>query len=144
MRRRALVVGGAAAAVAALVGVVARGGAAPDSPVPVAWNRQPCAHCRMLVGDPAYAAQLVTADGEVLHFDDPGCLLRFLDEQRPQVRQLWFHHLHDDRWLAGDRVGFVTGRSSPMGYGLGAVDAGAAGAITADEARARLAHRAAP
>ena len=77
-----------------------------SQPAPIAFDREPCAHCRMLTSDPAWAAQLESADGEVASFDDPGCLLAALDAH-PNPRALWFHHLREERWLAGDEVGFV-------------------------------------
>jgi copper chaperone NosL len=101
----------------------------PDGVQPIDWNRQPCAHCQMLVGDPAHAAQLITQDGDVLAFDDPGCALRYLDEHHPKIHRLWFHHATADRWLPADEVGFLTGGVTPMGSGLLAVERGTPHAI---------------
>ncbi|NMO14834.1 hypothetical protein HPC49_00720 [Pyxidicoccus fallax] len=100
----------------------------PEGPVPVAWDREACAHCRMHVGEPAFAAQLQLADGRVLNFDDPGCLLRYEAEKRPAVHAAWFHHVREDRWIPGAQVAFVPVSPTPMGYGVGAVEAGAPGA----------------
>ncbi len=112
-----------AALVAAVVMVVVGGSPrAPDRPVPVVWNRESCAHCRMAIGDPGYAAQLVTTDGTVANFDDVGCLLRYLDERHPTVHRLWFHHPSEDRWLGADEVGFAEGAITPMGFGLTAAE----------------------
>jgi copper chaperone NosL len=108
-----------------------------EGPQPIAWDREPCAHCRMLISDPLYAAQLQTAGGEVASFDDPGCLLAALEEH-PEVRALWFHHRSEERWLPGERVGFVVVPRSPMGFGLAAVDADEPGAMSLEEARARV------
>jgi copper chaperone NosL len=106
-----------------------------SGPRPIAFDREPCAHCRMLISDPAYAAQLETAQGEIASFDDPGCLLVAL-ESHPNPSALWFHHLREERWLAGDQVAFVRVPRTPMGYGLGAVPAGEPGAVSLEEARA--------
>jgi hypothetical protein len=92
----------------------------------------------MLISDPAYAAQLEGADGEVASFDDPGCLLAALDAH-PDPRALWFHHSREERWIAGDAVGFVRVPHTPMGYGLAAVAADEAGALSLAEARALVA-----
>lgn len=109
-----------------------------SQPAPIAYDREPCAHCRMLISDPAYAAQLETADGEVASFDDPGCLLAAL-VAHPNPRVLWFHHTREERWLAGDEVGFVRVAHTPMGYGLAAVGADEPGALSLEEARALVA-----
>ena len=40
-----------------------------DGPVPIVWDSQVCAHCKMHVGDPRFAAQLHTTEGDVMSFD---------------------------------------------------------------------------
>lgn len=110
----------------------------PRGPQPVVWDKTPCAECRMAVSEPAYAAQLQTADGTVLDFDDPGCLFLYLDEVAPQVHAVYLHHVREDRWVPRELVGFVAAGPSPMDYGLGAVDRAAEGGATFDEARERV------
>jgi copper chaperone NosL len=112
-----------------------------EGPVPIAFDRQPCAECRMLISDPAFAAQLQFADRDTASFDDPGCLLRYRARRDAQVRAAWFHHVHEDRWLPASEVGFVPVPHSPMNYDLGAVDATANGAISLDEAALRVQER---
>ena len=135
---RVVAVALALAGLAAVIAVVRRGGAIPDGPVPVVWNRESCAHCRMAIGEPRFAAQLVTADGVVANFDDVGCLLRYLDERAPTVHRLWFHHPHEERWLGVDEFGFATGERTPMGWGVVAVERGP-GTLDLAAARARVA-----
>ncbi len=110
----------------------------PEGPLPVAFDREACARCRMLVSEPAFAAQLQTADGRILVFDDPAELLLTVAEQKPEVHAAWFHHLREERWIPGDRVVFVPVDTSPMGFGLGAVERGEEpDAMSWDEALAR-------
>jgi len=124
--------------------VVVRGGTTiPDEVQPIEWNRQPCAHCQMLVGEPRHAAQLITADGDVLAFDDPGCALRYLEQRRPDVHRLWFHHGTSDRWVPSERVGFTVGGTTPMGSGLLAVERDAPNALDLTAA-SRVAKKATP
>jgi hypothetical protein len=117
--------------------------ALPDGPAPVVWDKTPCAHCRMHVGEPAFAAQLQLKDGRVLDFDDPGCLFLWLDghphDAAPSaVHAMYFHHKSEDRWLPRAQVGFVPMSPSPMGFGLAAVDASTAGALGLPDAIARV------
>lgn len=140
-RGRALLLLAGAAAIAAFAAAVVRAQRLPEGPQPVAWDREPCAHCHMHVGDPRFAAQLHTASGEVLTFDDPGCLLAFQAERRPEVHAVWFRHVREDRWIPGDRVAFVKVPESPMGHGLGATDAGDPGAMPYERAAAVAAGR---
>lgn len=128
----------AAVVVVGLRGLVKWGNALPDGPEPIAWDRVACARCRMLVSEPAFAAQLQTRRGEVLPFDDPGCLLLHLEEEHPEVHAIYLHHRHEERWLPRERVAFVLSGPSPMGYDLGAVERGQAGALDWEAALERL------
>jgi len=121
---KAIAVAVVLALVAGIAAVVRGGTTVPDSVQPIAWNHQPCAHCQMLIGDPRHAAQLVTDEGDILSFDDPGCALRYLDAHHVAVHRLWFHHAVEDRWLPADHVVFRRGAVTPMGSGLEARDAG--------------------
>lgn len=89
---------------------------------PIVWDRSSCSHCHMHIGDPNFASQLQTTDGEVHNFDDTGCLFEWREEHQPSVREVFFHHYQREQWLTGDQVGFVRiDEDTPMGYGLGAV-----------------------
>lgn len=122
------------ALVAAVWIVIRTGQTPPDGPVAVAWNDTACAECRMHVGDPAFAAQLQTEDGEVLNFDDPGCLLRYRATQHPRVHAVYFHTAQGDRWLREAETAFDRVEGTPMGYGFAAVPRGTAGAVSVRDA----------
>lgn len=87
--------------------------ARPSEPI---WNKQACGHCRMLVSDPRFAAQLVTHSHERLYFDDPGCLAAYMHAHPPDVARAWVHSEAD--WVQTERARFEAGASSPMGYGF--------------------------
>ncbi len=137
---RVLLVGGAAALLAAgvVAGLVRWSGQPPEGPVPVPWDHAACSECGMLVSEPAFAAQLHTRDNRIHFFDDPGCLLRYEAREALPVHARWFHHSREDRWLPGDAVSFAEVTPTPMGWGLGAVDAGEPRALSLDEARDRV------
>ena len=122
-RRRSLGAVAAALGVAALALVLWRAAAPPTGPVEPAWDRVACARCHMLLTDPAYAAQLHTPAGEVLLFDDPGCLLLQRAEQGGAPARVWFHDSAGDGWLAEADVRFVPAPETPMGHGFAAVAA---------------------
>lgn len=127
------------AGAAAFVGInVLASSGPPDGPVDVVWDRDACALCGMHVGEPAFAAQLHLRDGKVLFYDDPGCAMRHMAEGRLDVHRAWYHHVHEDRWIPGDRVAFVETKTSPMGYRLGAVDLGTPRAISYEQALRRV------
>jgi copper chaperone NosL len=101
----------------------------------IAWNAEVCAHCRMLIGDPTFAAQVITDDGNVRSFDDPGCAARFIREHHDHIHRAWFHAGKSDRWIPLDEVGFVKVASSPMGSGVIAVPRTTAGAFGLEDVR---------
>lgn len=129
--------------VVAAVFVIGRSQALPSGPVDVVWNHTLCAECRMSVSERAYAAQLQTRDGQVLNFDDPGCLFRYEIDNTPEVHAVYYHHVREDGWVAEAAAGFIASGPSPMGYDLGAVDAGTTGALSPAQARAQVAQPAA-
>lgn len=112
----------------------------PEGPVEIVWDREACAHCHMHIGEPPFAAQLQLEDRKVLNFDDPGCLFSWLQANPgARVHAMYFHHLRENRWLAKAEVGFVEVSPTPMGFGLGAVERNTPGAISFEEAQARVA-----
>ena len=138
MFRRFLIVAPIVAAAIVLWFALREAGQPLSGPQPVAWDHEACAQCRMLVGEPAFAAQIVEPE-RALHFDDPGCLFAYLAGGAPKG-ELWFHHGKEDRWVRD--AWFVTGAHTPMGYGLAAVDKGSAGSIPLEEARRQATARA--
>ena len=110
---------------------------AEEGPAPVAWDRAACAHCRMLVSDPRFAAQLRRGSGEVLFYDDPGCLLLHRLELADHRSRAWFRDSRSEAWLGDEDVAFVRVAETPMGYGFAAVPRGTVGA---EDGGAALAH----
>jgi hypothetical protein len=113
----------------------------PEGPVEIVWDSEVCAHCKMHVGDPRFAAQLQTTEGEVLSFDDPGCLFVYLQSHDVSVHALYFRSHDGDRWLSESEVGFLPTDDSPMGYGIRAVPNGTPEARGIDWAEARALER---
>jgi copper chaperone NosL len=126
----------------ALLFAVAACRSVPDAPTAIDYDHEACTHCRMLIGDPRWAAQLVTDDGDVLDFDDPGCLMTYVGAHHPAIHRMWFRDSRADRWLAADDARFVRGAPTPMGFGFAAVDRATPGAITLADAEAAVAARA--
>jgi len=112
--------------------------APPEGPVSVAWDSEVCSHCKMHVGDPRFAAQLQTVEGDILNFDDPGCLFDYLASHETSIHALYFRNHAADGWLSQSETGFIAVDDSPMGYGLGAVPKETEGAQGIDWAKAQV------
>ena len=112
--------------------------APPDGPVAAVWDHEVCEFCRMHVGEPPFAAQLQTTDGQVFFFDDPGCLFELLDREALNVHAMYFRHMREERWVGRDGVAFLETSPTPMGYGIGAVTRETPGTISFDAAHAKV------
>lgn len=82
------------------------------------WGKQPCANCAMLLSEKAHGAQVLTADGDRLYFDDLGCLIAWTDTH-PQVAHTPWVRTHDTQaWLALTGAGFAPAEHTPMDFGF--------------------------
>lgn len=127
MKRRALLLGLAACAFFGC-----KGGDGPIEPV---WGKEPCAHCAMILSDRRFGAQLLTANGERLFFDDVGCMVLAIDARGLGASRAWVHDAQAGAWLEARGARYVDGAPSPMDFGF---EARATGGITWDELHARV------
>lgn len=125
LRRGLLLVAGAMAAPA--IGALAA--CTPAGPRPIAYGRDECAYCRMVVSDPRFGAALVTSKGRTVVFDSVECLASWYtlsrgDRGRDVARTLWVSDFnHPGALLEASRARYlrVPGPASPMGKGLLAI-----------------------
>jgi len=87
-----------------------------DAPAEPIWGKEPCAHCKMLVSDKRYAAQ-VAADGERYFFDDIGCMVLWIDTH-PRAERAWVHDASNAAWLDARTARYVAGVRTPMDFGF--------------------------
>jgi copper chaperone NosL len=90
----------------------------PPPPAPLDTANEACRHCRMMVSDARFAAQLVAPGEEPLFFDDIGCLRDFLAEN-PQKKAAFTAYVTDHRtreWVLADQAVFtrVESLGTPM------------------------------
>jgi copper chaperone NosL len=99
-----------------------------DEPVDPVWGKQPCAHCAMLVGDRAHAAQ-ASSGGDRFYFDDVGCLVLWLEERGSggAPRHVWVRDSEAPRWLEARHARYAAGAKTPMDFGFEATSTGGAG-----------------
>lgn len=96
-------------------------------PVDVRWDRESCSRCAMSVSDHNYSAQVRGAESgkktQVYKFDDIGCAVIWLDKQlwKDDSRtEVWVTDYRDGSWIDARKASYITGRVTPMAYGLGA------------------------
>ncbi len=134
-----------------LIGTLVTGGLsgcsgdATTGPVAVSWDRDACDRCRMVLSDRVHTAQVrggpEGGKQRVYLFDDIGCAVIWLDEQAwkdgPGV-EIWVTDHRDGHWIDARNAWYVDGNHTPMGYGLGAQDQPADGALRFAAARERI------
>jgi nitrous oxide reductase accessory protein NosL len=75
-----------------------------------------CEYCHMAVDDPGRAAQWVEPGGRRLFFDEPGCLVAWLQARPGHVGEAFFGDAEDTGWVPAAEVAFI--REGP-GTGMG-------------------------
>lgn len=122
------------------LGAAGCGGAAawPPAPAEVHLGEDACARCRMLVSDGRFAVQARrrAAPGEVMAFDDLGCLVAEARKAPLELEGVFVQRFDGEGWVRGDAVQVVRSGdiASPMGSGC-------AGFATRASAEAEAARR---
>jgi len=66
-----------------LIGFVASG-CGTTEPQAIDYGKDVCAHCKMVVADPKYGAEIITKKGKIYKFDSAECLMDFVSEDNHQ------------------------------------------------------------
>ena len=114
------------------------------APRAIAYGDELCAHCHMVVADPRFAGQLVTARGLVYTFDDIECLASFVaagELPASRIHSLWVNDFN----RPGIRLNAVEARywrnerlRTPMSSGLVALSPGSESDSVAGSTRVTL------
>lgn len=96
-------------------------------PLPIRWDQESCERCAMAISDRTYAAEVRGAPAgkptKVHKFDDIGCAVIWLEQQPwkddPRT-EIWVTDWRDGHWIDARTANYVTGKVTPMAYGLGA------------------------
>src|SRR5690606_17455236 len=103
MRRRVLT---GAAAIAVTLAAACGGTSGPPAPRDVVLGVDVCEYCHMSVDEPDFAAQWVAADGRKLVFDEPGCLLAWLDDHAGAKGTAFVADAEGTGWLPATEASF--------------------------------------
>ncbi|MBD3615040.1 MAG: nitrous oxide reductase accessory protein NosL [Gracilimonas sp.] len=94
-----------------------------QEPVPIHYNSDECAHCKMMITDNQFAAQLVTDKGKAYKFDAIECMAVYYRENQNDLSgsRLWVSNYNKPgTWLDALEAQFVKSEviNSPMGESL--------------------------
>lgn len=107
------------AALALGAAIAAACGAPVDGPPTILYGEDVCDRCHMVISDERYAAAARGPAGEVLRFDDLGCLLADPAVDQEAGWRVWVHDRESAAWLRAAAARFVRrdGGTTPMGSG---------------------------
>jgi len=101
-----------------------------SGPEPIAYDREPCERCGMLISDPRYAAEVRLAGERHVHkFDDLGDALAWLAEHGPEgaassvgeeAAEVWVRDVGGSRWIDATTAHYSRGAGTPMDFGFAA------------------------
>ena len=115
-------------------------------PAAIAWGRDACEHCAMVISEKRFAMQ-IRSGGRVHRFDDPGCAIEWLERQTgagAEATELWVMDEDRQEWLDARSAFYRPGQRTPMAYGFGAIAAPEPGAVDFETFRRRIRERERP
>lgn len=104
-------------------------------PIEPVWGKQACANCAMVLSERRFGAQVLSSDGDRFFFDDPGCMVVFLEEHSLGSAQAWVHEDGAGRWVDARGARYASGAMTPMDFGY---EPKGTGELTWSEMRARV------
>ncbi len=118
----------------------------PDTgPGKVRWDREICERCAMAVSDRNYSAQVRGGAAEkktkLYKFDDLGCAVIWLDEQpwkEDPRTEIWVTDFSSGKWINAKTAWYVTGKTTPMDYQLGAQSTAEKNALNYEQAKKHI------
>ena len=92
-----------------------------QKPLPLKLNFTNDTQCKMLIKTEENTAQVVAPDGRTWFFDDPGCMVLWL-EGKPfkESAKLWVHTLDSKQWVDAKTASYGVAEHTAMHYGFGA------------------------
>jgi len=91
-------------------------------PIAINPKEYQCSECNMEIDKLNYLAEVVRDDGVTYFFDDIGCVVLWLERNKPSNPTLLTKTLDTKVWIDAKSAWYTRIASSPMGYGFGAYE----------------------
>ena len=89
--------------------------------LPLKLNFTNDTQCKMLIKTEENTAQVVASDGRTWFFDDPGCMVLWLEGKGfKESAKLWVHTLDTKQWVDARTASYAVAEHTAMHYGFGA------------------------
>jgi len=107
--------------------------------LPIRLNHTNDPECAMLIKTNHNAAQLSIPDGRTWFFDDPGCMVLWIEDKAfKNEAKLWVHSIDTNRWIDAKSAYYGVTDRTEMSYGFGAREKESNGTIRLEEMRLRM------
>jgi len=108
-------------------------------PLPIKLNHTNDTQCAMLIKTERNAAQVAIPDGQTWFFDDPGCMVLWIEEKSfRHEAKLWVHTIDTERWIDAKTAYYGVADHTAMEYGFGAREKETNTTIDFEEMRLRM------
>jgi len=100
--------------------------ACQTDPEPIDFGKDACDHCKMVIMDPKFGAEIITEKGRIYKFDDVNCKRNYINENAVQEENLKYNMVIDfsepQTLINADRAYYVKSEEikSPMGSQIAA------------------------
>ncbi len=89
--------------------------------LPIKLNFTNDTQCKMLITTPENAAEVVAPDGRTWFFDDPGCMVLWLEGKAfKETAKLWVRTIDTQKWVDARQASYGVTEHTAMHYGFGA------------------------
>lgn len=106
-------------------------------PLKVNFTNDP--YCKMLLTTIRNSMQVVSPDGNTWFFDDPGCMVLWLQDQPfKQSAKIWVHTIDSKKWIDAKTAWYGIKDQTEMGYGFAARKEQTEGTIDFNEMQLRM------
>jgi nitrous oxide reductase accessory protein NosL len=108
-------------------------------PLPIKKGHVTDTECKMVITDTTHAAEVIAPDGKTWFFDDPGCMIKWI-EDKPFKKEavIWVKAVDTGKWIDAKKAWYAQTDKTPMHYGFGAREHKKEGYITFDEMRLKM------
>jgi len=104
-------------------------------------NKIQCPQCNMFLVHKEHTAQAITTDNKTHFFDDPGCLVLWVEENHKDTDTdivKWVYALDSKKWIKATEAFYSIDDKTPMHYGFGGYEKFKEGYIKYDEMRLKM------
>jgi len=107
--------------------------------LPLKVNFTNDAYCKMLITTERNSMQVISPDGKTWFFDDPGCMVLWLENKAfKEDAKIWVHTIDTNRWIDAKKAWYGLIDQTQMHYGFGARENKMEGTIDFHEMQLRM------